>query len=114
MLFTSLFIVFDLIDLAFNSIQIPKLLSSAQPLGPDPSKRERISWIYLQNETGRCQFRKCNRAQYWYLILIGKTCRISFNFLDYGINVIETSKIPRGPRFIQEPESIVFDVSGML
>lgn len=32
--------------------------------------------------------------------------------IDYGINVIDTQKIPRGPKFIHEPDSIVFDVSG--
>lgn len=32
--------------------------------------------------------------------------------IDYGINVIDEKQIPRGPRFIHEPESVVFDVSG--
>lgn len=32
--------------------------------------------------------------------------------IDYGYNTFDTNKIPRGPRFIYDPESVVFDVSG--
>lgn len=32
--------------------------------------------------------------------------------IDYGINVVDKTKVPRGPKFTQEPVDYVFDVSG--
>lgn len=32
--------------------------------------------------------------------------------IDYGIIVRDPQKIPRGPKFIQEPKDVIFDVSG--
>ncbi|KAH9425880.1 Contactin-3 [Dermatophagoides pteronyssinus] len=32
--------------------------------------------------------------------------------IDYGVNVIDSAKIPRGPRFVHEPKDVIFDVSG--
>ncbi|KPM09920.1 contactin-like protein [Sarcoptes scabiei] len=32
--------------------------------------------------------------------------------IDYGINVIDQAMIPRGPKFLQEPKDVIFDVSG--